>query len=361
MILQEADFLKVNLKTMSNTGGNASAASAEQNKPDSAEAAMPTNQEDAATHKAWGDLLTSRLAENRRLSGEAKKPDQVITKAFFEEYFKSVWGDNVGSLLVAFGDLLRNDIQKLGFDRNKNPLLAFISQRYVSENLIATKHLNASTYAVLHNAIAKKLVAHSEFRGKRNYNIIYCRSFYNHRPADMLAYLQLQLKNLSLSASSYTLEMQKKNRQIFLLSPKNNGATVEDKAKIQARLDLKQLPHTLNPQTKLAKLEVAQAVRKLLGMPDVDEDEEAPVATKDDISKLASELKEPADQLALMQYLFIQTGSDEAKKFIAQDKFSSISAGSLVNATARVRARVKSMKITKDSVKQLIAALGARS
>ncbi len=234
------------------------------------------------------------------------------------------------------------------------------TQRYVSENLIATKHLNKFTYAALHNAIAKKLVAQSEFRSKRNYNIIYCRSFYNHRPVDMVAYLKLQAKILDIGLPSYTLEIQKKNRQAFLQLLDNEGETAAEKAKIQISTELKRLPHTLDAKTKLNKLEVVQEVLQLMKITVTSDAEEAGEATASDLSAMAKELSDkPAEQAALMQHLLVKTdvGAEEIKAFLMQDKFTNLALKDIVAASVAVKKRVKGMNITKSSIKYLIKAL----
>ena len=362
MILQEADFLKVNLKTMSNTNSNNTSpattgaqSTAVPTEQDNIISNMLTKKEDNATHKAWGQLLAGRLDKNSKLTGEAKLPEQAVIKEFFKEYFNAVWGATAGNLLFSFGNLLRNDIQKLGFDKTKNPLLAFIAQSYVVDELIAKKLLNAETYKALHNAIAKDLLAHSELYGKRTYNIIYCRDFYKRTPADMLKYLNLQQACLPKSESNYSLQIQCLNRRIFFLYQNNKGDTFDKMAEIQADLSDDQAPSALDPKVKLMPFAASEETAKLAGV-ETSSKQSLPVATSDDIAELASKLTEPDEQLALMQYLFAQTGSDEAMAFINQTKFRSVSTA---KATLKVHNYIKGIRITKKAVKQLIDALQA--
>lgn len=372
MILKEENYLYVDLQPLFakaaqlETTKKTGEAPTEQS-DDTATTDLPTDKEQESTHKAWGDRLVSRLAENRQL-GQSKKPEEEIIQAFFKEYFNNVWGGAAAEQLIKIGALLRDDLQKLGWDKTTNPILGFISQKYVSENLLATKLLNGNTYKALHNALAKKLVGHGEFMGTRNYNLIYCRSFYNRLPADMIKYLEIQAKFLPASATKYTVEDQKRNRVALLALKNNTGKTAEERAAFQVKFgnDLKTIPHMLDAEAKLLDFDTADAVSQKFGnSSSVNKKEKDPAnVVAADEAAIASLVKQlagkPAHQQALMQQLAFTASESSIKNinaFLSQDKFSRISAGDVFAASLALRKVINSVKFDDKAISALIAGL----
>lgn len=369
MILKEENYLYVDLQPLFakaaqlDTAKKTGEAPAEQS-DETATTDLPTDKEQGSTHKAWGNRLVSRLAENRQL-GQSKKPEDEIIQAFFKEYFNNVWGGAAGEQLIKIGALLRDDIQKLGWDKATNPILAFIAQQYVTENLLATKLLNGNTYKALHNALAKKLVGHSEFMGTRNYNLIYCRSFYNRLPADMIKYLEIQAKEkfLPASATKYTIEAQQRNRVAFLALKNNTGNTAEERAAFQIKFgnDLKTIPHMLVAEAKLLDLDTVEAISQKFGNSATKKDNDPAKAAADDaaVASLVKQLAgKPALQQALMQQLAFTASEASIKNinaFLSQDKFSRISAGDVFEASLALRKVVNSVKFDDSAISALIA------
>lgn len=375
MTLQENNYLYVDLQALITRATQQETAqkTGEAETPDAAspEASedtkgLPTEQEDVATHKAWGDMLLSRLAKNRELGKTAKAPEEEIIQNFFKEYFNNVWGGAAAEQLIKIGALLRDDIQKLGWDKNTNPILAFIAQKYVSENLLATKQLNGETYKAIHNAIAKKLVAHSEFRWQRNYNIIYCKSFYNRPPADMVAYLEIQKDILKPSASKYDIETQKKNRFTFLKLKNNAGRTVEERAAYQVKFgqDLKTLPTTIDPASKLIDLETATKISGVAPEEKKQKAAEKAAVSNDAIIKLVGQIKDKlAHQVAILQQIAFTADDDTIKiidAFLADQRFAGISAEDVFEASKSTRSAIGKLAFNADAVKSFIDALNSK-
>lgn len=374
MILKEDNYLYVDLQPLfAKAAQNETAAKTGEapagDTPSADAAGLPTDQEAVGTHKAWGDMLTNRLAENRKL-GANKKPEEAVIQDFFKEYYNNVWGTAVGEQLYKVGDLLRADLQKLGWDKNRNPILAFIAQKYVSENLLATKLLNVNTYKALHNALAKHYVAHSEFRGTRNYNLIYCKSLYNKMPADILEYLKKQKNILATDATKYPIETQKRNRMVFLKLKNNAGQTAQERADFQYKFgqDLKTLPHMGLSDAKLLDLEAAELVMNKYNIKSPSEDDAKGKKTGAGagvVAKLVDELNQRlAHQQALLMNIAFGASKESAaaiKAFLAQDKFSSVTPDKAIEAWQQISKSVGSFSFDDAAIEALIKGFNGES
>ena len=372
MILNEANYLYVDLQPLLTKAAQLETAAKTGEQPPKAEdsetavgedaAGLPTDRTQAATHQAWGDLLTSRLAENKT-KGDTKEDDATVIDKFFSEYFTAVWGGDAGAQLIKMGSLLSKDIRHFGWDIKKNPVLAFIAQTYVTENLLAKRLLNGNTFKAIHNALAQKLVAQSEFLGTKNYNIIYCPSLYRRMPADMLEYLKRQKTILDPTKGKVTPEMQKRNKLTFLLLKKNNGATAEDRAEYQYThgQEQKTLPKLLQADTKLVDIETVDLIQAKYGY--TSPKKETSVSSDEAVEAIVGAFdKHPAYQYALMQYLSVTANEEDAvaiEQFLATDKFSSVTAEQVLEATKKIRKELASKTFKNANIKALIKGFSA--
>lgn len=374
MILNEENYLYVDLQPLFARATAAKGSDRQDTNIESGDEAekstsdsvgLPTDKTKKETHLAWGDLLTSRLADNRVRGDEA-----LVVDKFFAEYFKTVWGGGAADQLIKIGPILTKDIRHYGWNISKNPVLAFIAQQYVSTNLLETKLLNGNTFKAIHNALAKKLVAHTEFLSKRNYNLIYCKSFYKMLPADMIKLLQLQAKILVPTSSKVTIQDQKINRMVFLLLKGNKGSTASERADYQYKRgqDLKALPHTLQPDAKLLDIEAANLVANKLNKIDLaagdendDTDSSSTLASNKVIRDLAKQLdKKYEKQYALMQYLSFNANNSSVKKiqaFLSQERFKQISAAKVLEASQAVRKAATQLSFDATAIEELISLL----
>ena len=81
--------------------------------------------------------------------------------------------------LLALGEPFEKACKVLGYnitnENGGNPLLAFVIKQ---KHLVDSGAINANTFKALYNAVAKHLVADSEFFKPNDYNIIYCKNLY---------------------------------------------------------------------------------------------------------------------------------------------------------------------------------------
>lgn len=170
----------------------------------------------------WRAELSRRLTENSKKDSANRKSDEEIELEFFKDFFQMNWVEASASKLIAIGEPLRRVIKVLGFDQEDksggNPILAFMRQGYVQKYLLQPGFLNASTFRAIYNTIPERLIAHSEFFAKNDYNILYCKDLYTKSPKEMLEYFRLQSRTLSPSAEQYDQNKLNENKITFLQS-----------------------------------------------------------------------------------------------------------------------------------------------
>ena len=310
-ILLESDFLTVNLNSVINKQ------KATQNIPE------PNA---AREIQDWAQELELRLADNKKLSAEAQDTDYDIEAKFFEEYFKANWEERVAEQLISIGEPLKKAINVLGFDKQTNPILAFISDPFVIKELLETKLLNVSTFKAIYNAVAKKLVAHSQLLQANTYNIIYCSDLYKRSAAEMQEYLTLQNKILPANASRYTKAMLNLNRKVFLLIP---DITEKDFSKRLAQI--KAYAKQLDVRTgELNNLEMATDLYNAIKVRATSQDSGT---TQSSGGSSLNKLDTPAKKLAAVQYFSMATNNTEAKEALINSKFTAVQNSDLMKAS----------------------------
>ena len=240
--------------------------------------------------------------------------------------------------LVAFGDPLKKVIKILGtktaLGAGGNPILAFIKRPLVQKHLIMPGLLNANTFKVLYNAVAKKLIADSEFfeETESYYNIIYCLDFYKKPLKEMEKYIELQRDILSPTATSYTEQVITVNKKVFLQI--DSLKTLEADAQVDAIKNYKEaLPKIFN--AKLNDLTLAKKVKdKLMGSKakaDVSIDNKAQDAIVAKIVDGNNNIS-PAHAAATLLTLAVNTDSQLAKAVLTNTDFSGIDVGQIIKA-----------------------------
>jgi hypothetical protein len=310
-ILLESDFLTVNLNSILN----------KQKAPELTPAGSQIKD-----IQDWGHELETRLADNKKLSSEARESDYAIESKFFEEYFKANWEEPIAEQLISIGEPLKKAINVLGFDRQTNPILAFVSDPFVIKELLETRLLNVSTFKAIYNAVAKKLIAHSQLLQANTYNIVYCPDLYKRSAAEMQEYLTLQNKILQANASKYTKATLNLNKKVFLLIP-----SITEKDFSKRLVQIKAYDKQLDVQTgKLNSLELATDLIKSIKTSAANQDSGA---TQSSSASSIKKLDTPAKKLAAVQYFSTATNNAEAKEALMNSKFTNISNNDLIKAS----------------------------
>jgi hypothetical protein len=239
-------------------------------------------------------------------------------------------------------DQLKKDIMILGFNKKVNPLLAFLSQAYVKNNLIASGLIAERTYKVIHNMIAKHLVADSELLKANDYNIIYCRDWYNKDRSvkDMETYLELQLEVLPLDTSAYSEARLERNRKVFL----QQGCTSMTKSNAKLT-DIKTIH-------KLGIFEKKDTTKEKEDDGSNSTGGEVSAELKEKNATAIKSLKTKAQKLAALQYISIMTNNAKAKKALSTGNFEG-SAKDIAAATAEAQAVLKQLRITGKAADQV--------
>ena len=313
----------------------------------------PKETKKAPTKNAdWGKILKDRLAANAELDQEARKPEAEIEAAFWDEYFSDgSWDDEVAAKLKAI-ELLLKDIIKLGFKKQTNPVLAFVRSKWVQNELIKTNLINSNTFKAVHNAIAKRYIADSEFVKANNYNILYCKDLYKKPLVDIVKYLSFQKQSLPTNLSYYNEDTQSRNIRIFLV--------VGQKSVRQ----------------KGAKLNSLKEVEKLLGKHGIEVGSEETTSSaggassakkglsRQDLLKVIASLTTVAQGQAALQYISMATNSTAAKEALKKSlAFKNSSAEELIAASNGIAKYMSGMKISEadaeDLVEKIVAQLEA--
>ena len=321
--LHEANFLTVDLRSMF--------------KP-AEEVANVVQEPSNKAISDWGVELKDRKAANNVLSPNNRQNSYALETQFFKEFFSTITNNDndLVEQLLLLGDPLRKALKVLGFKKQTNPILAFISLKYVQEKLLKTKLLNVNTFKAIYNAVADNLIADSEFFKANDYNIIYCQDLYRKPLKDIEAYITIQKSSLKLSADTYTAENQRSNRKVFFYIPEIKELELEKRAKAIAALgeDIK-LPSARAANTKLNTIELAQ---KINGTKIKGDEPKAHLNSKNQTA-LANKLTTASQIYAALQFLSINTASRKAASALTNDNFSNLSLNKVAEATAWLAAQ----------------------
>lgn len=292
--------------------------------------------------KDWEQELERRLANNAKKDPSHKKSDGEVKNKFWKAYFKANWKPEVAKKLYTI-DLLKTDIESMGFDPLINPLLAFVLRNY-TQKLVLDGLINSETFKALNNAVARDYLADSEFVQENEYNILYCRDLYRLPAKDILEYLKIQKEILKPSAPTYNKQTKTTNIKVFL----ENGNT-----------------SVLDVNAKLNSLEeVKKFVGKITGKNFDEEktDDAASNGKKSTLSRadlvkvvnnLVNNTKGNSGILAALQYIGMTTGASEAFEAIKRAP-KNVSAEELLSETPTVSKYLKKVSLDKSTVSSLI-------
>jgi hypothetical protein len=320
----------------------------------------PNNTTDAAfmvNIADWEEELKRRINKNKRLPANNRKTDYELETVFFKDYFNygnPAWDAGCAKQLLSLGEPLKKAIKVLGFDCSINPILGFVTNKYVITNLIRTKLLNTDTFKAIYNAVAKKLVADSEFFDSNDYNIIYCADLYSKSATEIVKYLSIQKNILSPSAETYTKADQDKNKKVFFNIPAITE--LDSKKRKIAITNLSAdvaLPAGTDADTTLNNINLASELYgiRTSNQPISNEQSKSSVAT------LANKIsKNKAQAFVALQYLTMR-GSSDAKEALSNSVFNSISVEALVTASKDAAKLIEEADLDNAETKQFVSLL----
>jgi hypothetical protein len=353
-LLLESEFLTVNLNSILNNN----------NKPfnkTSQETPKQEQKKDLSQISDWSKELKDRLAANSQLAADSRKSEYDIESEFFEDYFMQghiEWKDNKCSAqLLALGEPIKTAIKALGIDKTKNPILGFITDSYLIKSLLQPKLLNINTFKAIYNAVAKKLVADSEFLKSNDYNIIYCQDLYKKSAKDMEDYLTLQRTILSPSAYTYTIENRNTNKKVFFYI-----STIKELDPVKRKVEITKLPaDTVLPaatsaSTTLNTLDLANAISGNSVESGNAKDSRATAQIVKAVD-VAEQLSNKAQYFAVIQYFSMATKVLEAKQALKHPDFKNIPAEQMVTATTQIAPFMYKVRLPENEVKALISIL----
>ena len=324
----------------------------------------------------WKKELEKRLTHNRSLPSHARVSEYDVESKFFEDYFYNgnpAWDKSCAKQLISLGEPLKKIMKVLGFSKKTNPILGFITDRYVINNLIKTKLLNASTFKAIYNAVAKKLIANSELLVSNDYNIVYCRDLYKKPVAEILEYIKLQGKVLLPRGEEYSVEDVARNiKTFFYIEEVSEQDAKERKAAIENLPDNVTLPNAKNSNTVLNELAFAKVMGGANTETDIEnEDTETADETADEtaetnklstVNAFVAQIQKAGDQrtakarfFAALQYLSMNTGNGYASKALAHDVFSGITVPDVISASKAIANIMKNNKLAAEDIKDFIS------
>lgn len=318
-----ADFLTVNLSSVLNVQKRP-----QLNQDDKVEdeSQNDNSKGDLGQSTDWGNELKKRLAANNSLSKEARVDDYEIESKFFTEYFNnafSEWDAACAKQLLSMGEPLKKVLKVLGFDRKVNPILGFLLTPF-GISLIKEKLLNINTFKALYNAVAKKLVAHTEFFKENDYNILYCRDLWQKSPTEIIMYLKKQNMVLPASTSSYSAASLDENRELFFTA---NG-----------------------------KLNELKFIEERTGTA-VASEEATMISSKKQQAIVDSISNEPAEVLAAIQFIYTNSDSSMAEAALTNRKLAEVPVAKLVLASKKIAHIMPKNKLAKPDADELVQLL----
>ena len=289
-------------------------------------------------------------AEATKTNGQLS--DEDIRAKLKEKKFS----DEIIEKLLAFGEPFKKVCRVLGFEISleasgtRNPILAFLAQENIQRNLIMTGLLNVNTFRALYNAVAKKLVADSEFFKANNYNIIYCNALYKKSARDIEAYLMLQKDILNPTAGKYAAKDLVRNKVVFLQAhelPALSELTSKQRtAKIQNFLANRDSNVVLNELSKI-KIETAP-LNSLECAEDVNDNWDGNRTERlddqgqnDIVSKLTNGQGNTSlsHVCATILYLAMNTNSKKAKAALNNEKFKKLPSEQIFSAMTELASK----------------------
>ena len=339
--LFEADYVTINLNNVIKSNSNKNTYQ-NQNKSNTTDENSSKNNN--PKNIIWEQELEKRLKANSKLGTGKRQSDYEVELQFFEDFFKAMWGKQLGEKLISFGKPIMNIFKILGYSEHKNPMYKFLMLDYVKTELLATKLINPNTFRVLYNVLAEKLTSVSEFMDVNTYNLIYCRDLYRRSATEMSKYLKLQSKILTNAADK---KNQNANIKAFLvrnssLKSKINTDAVKEK---NVKLEVENLPAMTDSSAKLNSYEQAEKLSGNVGYSKTNDVTADGEDNNNKNKKLTDKQKlfidtilkgKDAEKLAALQLLSVSTNNASAKKALKNSKFSSVTAQELLNATEQI-------------------------
>jgi hypothetical protein len=317
-ILYEAGFFEIDLDELENQFTNNTNSSTKTNGSNSSETASNTS------------------SRTTKQTASSKQEDEIR-----QELSKLTDDQALIEKLLTFGEPFKKACRILKYNiKNEaggNPILAFVLQDYVKDNLINTGLLNANTFKAIYNAVAKKLVADSEFFEQlpsNHYNIIYCKDLYTKPVKEIEEYLVQQQKTLPTSVDKYTNEIIKNNKKTFLHIDSIKEPDLKKRAAVIKKFN-NGLPGITN--AKLNSLDLVKII--LDGGPTATKTVKVDDTTQNSIvTKLMNRSNkiDPVIALAVILQLSMNTNSARAKNELSNAKFTGIDSKQVTSAVTKI-------------------------
>lgn len=361
--LFESDFLTIDIGSIMSKPKN-SEGSDNKDKPaseDNQSSIEKTSQNKSKmTFEDWGKELQLRITRNREMSRESRLSEYDIETNFYEEFFNAKWDSACAKQLMLIGEPLRKAFRDFGF--SYNPLLSFINQKWVRDNLIKTKLLNINTFKALSTAMREKLIAESEFLALRSYNIIYCRDLYNKSYSEIIKYLEAQRETLTVEGTkSYSAETQRKNSERFFKTTKKKSSVLHTKNKGDVKIKVKgEESEEVSPIDKSIPAVAYDVGTTLIPLSEVVPDYETNVdrkkpRNKKAIDNIVAKVKTPAEIFVVLQHFSVSVRDcGKARVGLKHPKLSKISSNDIVSATASMSNFIANLEFTKSDRDALV-------
>lgn len=278
-------------------------------------------------------------AEHIAKAGGSRKSKGEAELEFFNAFFSCYWSKNVTTKLLQ-NHLLQSDIKALGFDPLINPILAFFLNPFTKE-LLENGLLDKVKYKAIHNAVAKHLMAESEYVKENNYNVLYCLDLYNKTAADIETYLKYQKSILIPSMKKYNDKTKARNVQIFLVNGSEDMQSAN--AKLNELSDIQEMIEKVTGQSLGANSEETDNAQKAGN-------------SHEKFVQLVNQIDSEAGIVAFLQYISMNAGHGIVKDTLA--KFHKVPAEAILKATGKISALTMeylgNKRLTKTEAQELL-------
>ena len=265
-------------------------------------------------------------------TSELQKALDVMDKNIQDVLLKENVTPTIIKKILALGEPFKKVMRVLGNDKKTNPILAFVLQKYVQQNLLVNNRLNSQTFKAIYNAVANKYVVDSEFYKANDYNIIYCKDLYTKSPAEMEKYLKLQGKleasKLKFTDKVYSRATQNENKQVFISTKISDKPVITDRA---ANIKATSPANFENLNVQEAKLNSIELAEAILG---AEQEKTIPLSNVAQ-DKIVKALDTLAKVYVVIQSLMLHSKSNKAREAIVvyRDKFANLTQEQITAST----------------------------
>ena len=374
-ILNESAFLTVDLGALFKSQSASSDEAKKTPKSDSEEASDTTTQtadkKEPSTEENLDDDILDALDLTKDLPEgfdwdmalRQVKPNADLREQFWNAYFTRIFGAEMVKPLEKLGDALKQDLENWELDpTSKNPLIPFFKQKFIQSTLI--KLIDSERYQAIHTAIEDTLMADSEFRELKSYNVLYCKNLYKKSSAVMIEYFKLQKTILYNSKNSDSKKAVNRNKRILfdLGGALTQGYSFEQKIEFQRSAQIEHALKNSVVDLTLNELNLAKAILSKYDDYKTASDEQEVTSDTSNINTISSDIQNQAKKAnsytpiaAALMHLATNLNNTEAAAALQKSPFTDVKMSDALKYFSSLN--LANLKVNTSEANQLVKSL----